>query len=177
MKYTLILLENFKSLILKCIRNRTRQQKKKRNLSCTYIDFYASFLVISKDLQICFCVSVNIHVYNLYQYFGILFCCFFLLVWLVGFYGVSTRFGSFNAVLNFKQFSFFISIVYVYKKLNVKTVQLNVKIVLFQTIQFSLSKQFKYQRVLFQTIPFNISTQFSSIWPIDWILSGATTLD
>ena len=30
--------------------------------------------------------------------------------------------------------------------------------------------------VLFQTIQFSISTQFSSIWPIDRILSGATTL-
>ena len=60
--------------------------------------------------------------------------------WLVGlFYRVSILFGSFNAELNFKQFS--ISIVFVYKQLNVKT-------------------------VLFQTIQFSISTQFSSIWPI-----------
>ena len=29
--------------------------------------------------------------------------------------------------------------------------------------------------VLFQIIQFSISTQFSSIWPIDRILSGATT--
>ena len=29
--------------------------------------------------------------------------------------------------------------------------------------------------VLFQTIQFSISTQFSSIWLIDWTLSGATT--
>ena len=29
----------------------------------------------------------------------------------------------------------------------------------------------------FQTIQFSISTQFSSIQPIDWILSGATTPD
>ena len=29
--------------------------------------------------------------------------------------------------------------------------------------------------VLFQTIPFSISTHFSSVWPIDRILSGATT--
>ena len=28
--------------------------------------------------------------------------------------------------------------------------------------------------VLFQTIQFSISTQFTSIWPIDWTLSGAT---
>ena len=31
------------------------------------------------------------------------------------------------------------------------------------------------QRVLFQIIQFSISTQFSSIWLIDWTLSGATT--
>ena len=49
------------------------------------------------------------------------------------------------------------SIVFAYKQLNVKTVQLNLKKVLFQTIQFT------------------ISMLFSSIWPIDWTLSGATT--
>ena len=42
------------------------------------------------------------------------------------------------------------NIVYVYTQLNVKT-------------------------VLFQTIQFSISTQFSSIWPIDRTLSGVTT--
>ena len=31
--------------------------------------------------------------------------------------------------------------------------------------------------VLFQTIPFSISTLFSSIWPIERTLSGTTTLD
>ena len=30
--------------------------------------------------------------------------------------------------------------------------------------------------VLFQRIQFSMSTLFGSIWPIDWILSGATTL-
>ena len=62
----------------------------------------------------------------------------------------------------------------------------------FQTIQFSISTQFKCkytvylwkiflfqaiqfsQTVLIQTIQFNISTQFSSIWPIDRTLSGST---
>ena len=29
--------------------------------------------------------------------------------------------------------------------------------------------------VLFQAIQFSISTQFSSIWPIDWTPSGATS--
>ena len=64
------------------------------------------------------------------------------------------------------------------------------KTVLFQTFQFSMSKQFKCdftvwlsktfqviqfsQTVLFQTIQFSISTQFSSLWPIDRALSGAT---
>ena len=76
------------------------------------------------------------------------------------FYGVSTLFGSFNAELS--QFdkglhvsrSFFLQICmstfFVYT-------QLNVKIVLFQTIQFS------------------IRWQFSFIWPIDRTISGATT--
>ena len=74
--------------------------------------------------------------------------------WLVGwlavfFCGVSTLFGSFNAVLNFKKFSSVYFFVFKH---------LNVKIVLFQTIQFS------------------ISTQFSSIWPIDRTPSDATTV-
>ena len=38
-----------------------------------------------------------------------------------------------------------------------------------------MAKHFKI--VLFQTIQFSISTQFSSIWPIDKILSVATTPD
>ena len=33
------------------------------------------------------------------------------------------------------------------------------------------------ETVPFQTIQFSISTQFSSIWPIDKVLSGATTPD
>ena len=44
------------------------------------------------------------------------------------------------------------------------------KTVLFKTIQFTVSTQFKSQ-----TIQFSISTQFSSIWPIDRTLSNATT--
>ena len=55
--------------------------------------------------------------------------------------------------------------------------QLNVRTVLYQTIQFSISIQVQCQKtVLFQTIQFSISTQFSSVWPIDRTLSGATTL-
>ena len=94
---------------------------------------------------------------------------------------------------------------------------LNGKTVIFQTIQFSMSKQFKCQKqfyfklfslvnkvkwfqvllctlnnsikhhlffytqfnvktVLFQAIQFSISAQFSSIWPKDITLSGTTTL-
>ena len=49
-----------------------------------------------------------------------------------------------------------------------------------QTIQFSISLVFVYTQlnvkiVLFQTIQFTISTQFSSVWPIDRTLSGANT--
>ena len=46
---------------------------------------------------------------------------------------------------------------------------------LFQTIQFSMSTQVKYQPVLFQVIQFNISMQFSFIWTIHRTLPGATT--
>ena len=67
-----------------------------------------------------------------------------LVGWL--FYGISTLFRSFNAKLKFKQFSLALA-----HSLNVKT-------------------------ILFQAIQFSISTQFSSIWPIDRTLSGATTL-
>ena len=50
----------------------------------------------------------------------------------------------------------------------------------FQTIQFSISivyvyKQLNVKTVLFQTTQLSISTQFSSIWPIDQTLSGAIT--
>ena len=53
------------------------------------------------------------------------------------------------------------SIVFVYT-------QLNVKMFLFQTIQFSLSTV---------SIQFSISMQFSCFWPIDRNPSSATTLD
>ena len=45
------------------------------------------------------------------------------------------------------------------------------KTVLFQTIQFSISTQFRCQNSSISSI----STQFSSIWPIDRTLSSATT--
>ena len=51
------------------------------------------------------------------------------------------------------------------------------KTVPFQTIHFSISTHFKCQKTAsFQIIQLYISTQFSSIWPIDWTLSGTTTL-
>ena len=53
--------------------------------------------------------------------------------------------------------------------------QLNVKAVLFQTIQFRLSTQFQRQTVLFQAIQFSISTHFSSFRTIDRTQSNATT--
>ena len=77
-------------------------------------------------------------------------------------------------------FQFSMSIVFVYS-------QLNVRRVLFWTIQFSVStvsmsrlfyfKQFSlaHKTVLFQVTQFSIRTQFSSIWPIDRALSAATT--
>ena len=46
---------------------------------------------------------------------------------------------------------------------------------LIQTIQLSISMQFKYQNSSIQTIQFSINTQFSSIWPIDRALPGTTT--
>ena len=52
--------------------------------------------------------------------------------------------------------------------------------ILIQTIQLSKSIDFlhiqlNFKTVLFQAIQFCISKQFSSIWPIDRALSGATT--
>ena len=91
--------------------------------------------------------------------------------WLVGFRRINT-FGD--------------HLVFFLHKLNVKTVQVNVKTFLFLIIQFSISTQFQcisndsvkhryifsmLKAVLFQTIHFSISTQFCSIWPIDKILS------
>ena len=76
---------------------------------------------------------------------------------------------------------FIISIVFVYTRLNIKTG-------LFQTIHFSVSAvsisktvpfqsiQFSIQNSLFEAVQFRISTYFSSICPLDWTLSDATTL-
>ena len=48
----------------------------------------------------------------------------------------------------------------------------------FKFKQFSLAyeRSLNIKTVLFQVIQFSISTQFSSIWTIDKILSSATTL-
>ena len=54
--------------------------------------------------------------------------------------------------------------------------QLNVKTVLFWTIQFSVSKVSMSKTVPHQTIQSSKSMQFSSIWPRHRALSGATTL-
>ena len=49
--------------------------------------------------------------------------------------------------------------------------------VLFQRIQFSISRKFKMSKtILFQTIQLSIGTLFISILPIDGSLSGTTTL-
>ena len=56
-------------------------------------------------------------------------------------------------------------------------IQLNVKTVIFQTIQFSVSTVSKSKTVLFQVIQFSISTQFISVWPIYRTLSDASTPD
>ena len=57
--------------------------------------------------------------------------------------------------------------------------RLNVKNVIFQTIQFTIITQFKQtvkcKNSSFQTIQFRICSQFSSIWHIDRTLSGAST--
>ena len=49
------------------------------------------------------------------------------------------------------------------------------KTVLFQKIQFCISTQFSCQNSSISSYSVNISTRFSSIWPIGWTLSGATT--
>ena len=79
-----------------------------------------------------------------------------------------------NKHFYFKQFS----LVWV-RGLIVKNISISSYLVLIQIIQFSISlvfvhTQLNVKTVLFQTIQFCISTQFSSIWPIDRILSAAT---
>ena len=93
-------------------------------------------------------------------------------------FNVNSIFIQINS--SFKTIQFCIRIVF-YTLLNVKTL-------LFQTIQFSVQKHFCFKQlslakvcslniktVLFQANQFSISAQFSSIWCIDRTLSGAIT--
>ena len=60
--------------------------------------------------------------------------------------------------------------------INFCLIQLYVETVLLETIQFNISIQLNLKTVPFQTIQFSVITHFSSIWPIDRILLGTTTL-
>ena len=87
-------------------------------------------------------------------------CCFISFCWLVGWLS-----GWFLRHIN------------LCRLFNAKSIF--IQIVLFQTIQFSMSTEFNCQKtflfqtiqfsetVLIQTIQFSIATQFSSIWPVD----------
>ena len=75
---------------------------------------------------------------------------------------------QFSQTVLIQPIQFSISIVLVHRQLNVKTV-------LFRTIQFSVPTVSMLKTVLFLKIQFNISMQFSYIWPIDRNLSGTTT--
>ena len=74
----------------------------------------------------------------------------------------------FSLTVLIQTIQFSMSIVFVYKQLNVKTIP-------FQTIQFSINMQFNCHAVLFPAIHFNKSTQFNSIWSMGRTASGATT--
>ena len=84
------------------------------------------------------------------------------------FYGISTLLWDIQHRIKFQTIQFSIRIVFIYKQLNVKTV-------LYQAIQFSISTVSISKTILFQTIQSSICIQFSSILPIDRTLSGATT--
>ena len=45
----------------------------------------------------------------------------------------------------------------------------------FKQFNLALVRRLNVKKVLFQIIQFSISTQFISIWPLDRALSGATT--
>ena len=79
---------------------------------------------------------------------------------MIGWLVVLWRINPFRVIwrqIKFQTIQFDIIKAFVYKQLNVKTVQLKVKIVLFQAIQFI------------------INTPFSSVWATDRTLSGANT--
>ena len=71
-------------------------------------------------------------------------------------FGCFTAYQAFSGQIKFQTIQFSLSIVFVNKELNVKTV-------LFQTIHFSISTQFKYQNSPISSNSVYISTQFSSI--------------
>ena len=78
------------------------------------------------------------------------------------FYGISTLFGSFNAELShfdksFKQFS------------TVFYTQLNIKTSLFQTVQFSISTQFRCEKQ-FNFKPFGVSFSLDLVYGISTIV-------
>ena len=87
----------------------------------------------------------------MYMYVYLCIYVFIHIGWLVVLrYSVPTLFGSFNQILNH---SVTISIFFVCKQLNVKTVLFQIiqiskvySLVLFQTVQFSLSTKFKCQK-------------------------------
>ena len=105
------------------------------------------------------------------------------LVWLVWFYGASAIVGysmpihfytfysiSNNSIQHKYRFLFAQTVLFQTIHFSISKQFKSQKTVLFQTIQFSISKQFKSQKtVLFQTIQFSINTQFSFIWPIDQV--------
>ena len=99
------------------------------------------------------------------------------------FYSVLTLFRVIQRRIKSQTIQFSISVVFVYKRLNVKTVLFQTNhfgiSIQFQCQKLSYSKQFslaKVQTVLFQTVQFGI-IQCGSIRPIDGTQSGATTPD
>ena len=96
---------------------------------------------------------------------------------LVWFYGIPTIVGylmpnlfiDINSSISNNSVKHKYSFFFVYTQLNVKTS-------LFQTIQFSIGKQFKWQKQFYFKQFSLASVQLSSIWLLDRTLSGATTL-
>ena len=91
-----------------------------------------------------------------------------LVGWLVGwFYGVSTLFESFNAELCQFDKSLHVSkpsYLQIYKSTIFFRTQLNVKTVLFQTIQFSISRQFSFISPIHRTLTGSTTSRLSGPW-------------
>ena len=103
----------------------------------------------------------------------------------------------FSQTVLIQTFQFIMRIAFILSQLNLKTVlfqtiQVSVSTIsiskpcLFQTILLGVYTQFTCQNssfssslnvrtVIFQIFPFNMSTHFSSIWSIDWTFSDVTT--